>query len=108
MKDRALNGIDEFGLLLALPLLVGQLYREPLSSPACQSGPGAVAPEAEVRTPSPQTFLALGDGDEHLQGVIRESIGILRPTLSQKRWHLLLVAILMGSPVAQSVISLSQ
>ena len=67
MKDRALNGIYEFGLLLALPLLVCQLYRQLLrGAPAAHAGPRAVTPEAEVRPASPQALLALGDGDQHL------------------------------------------
>lgn len=64
----SLNTIDELCLLLALPLLVCQLYRQPLrGAPAGHSGPGAVAPKAEIGPPSPQTLLALGDGDQHLQ-----------------------------------------
>lgn len=63
----ALDAIDELCLLLALPLLLGELYGQPLGgAPAADPGPRAVAPEPEVRPPSPQTLLALGDGDQHL------------------------------------------
>ena len=64
----SLNTIDELCLLLALPLLVCQLYRQPLrGAPAGHPGPGAVAPKTEIGPPSPQTLLALGYGDQHLQ-----------------------------------------
>ena len=72
----ALNFIDEFRLLLTLPLLVSQLYGQLLSgAPASHSGPWAVTPEAEVRSASPQTLLTLGDGDQHLNKVVLTRAG---------------------------------
>ena len=65
--------INELCLLLALPLLVGQLYGQPLGgAPAADPGSGAVAPKPEIRSSSPQTLLALGDGDQHLQTRVQE------------------------------------
>ena len=56
-----------------------------------------VAPEAQARVAAPDPLFALQQGDQHLQsGNVKRVESVPLVTWSQKRWHLLLGAILTG------------